>query len=164
MSIPTALISAISISTCGPWRTSGPVPSTRTVLLAGAARPPGRSRADADRGVVPCASLVAHTMTLANSGSTEEVLAVFFYGREDIIPEMFRRLSSTLHDAKTTTSMCVILSITSIATSNSMAIVTDPRAASCSKICSRARHIGPNGLCKLRAAVSKPGSAFGTAH
>jgi len=34
-------------------------------------------------------------MTLANSGSTEEVLAAFFYGREDIIPEMFRRLLKT---------------------------------------------------------------------
>jgi|HubBroStandDraft_4_1064222.scaffolds.fasta_scaffold01312_6 hypothetical protein len=45
-------------------------------------------------------AFVAHTMTLANSGSTEEVLAAFFYGREDIIPEMFRRLLSTLHDAK----------------------------------------------------------------
>src|ERR1700719_3980037 len=45
-------------------------------------------------------AFVAHTMTLANAGSTEEVLAAFFYGREDIIPEMFRRLLSTLHDAK----------------------------------------------------------------
>ena len=45
-------------------------------------------------------AFVAHTMTLANSGSTEEVLAAFFYGREDIIPEMFRRLLNTLHDAK----------------------------------------------------------------
>src|SRR5690348_12032872 len=45
-------------------------------------------------------AFVAHTMTLANSGSTEEVLAAFFYGREDIIPEMFRRLLATLHDAK----------------------------------------------------------------
>ena len=45
-------------------------------------------------------AFVAHTMTLANSGSTEEVLAAFFYGREDIIPEMFRRLLETLYGAK----------------------------------------------------------------
>ena len=45
-------------------------------------------------------TFVAHTMTLANSGSSEEVLAGFFYGREDIIPEMFRRLLDTLYGAK----------------------------------------------------------------
>jgi len=45
-------------------------------------------------------AFVAHTMGLANSGSTEEVLAAFFYGREDIIPEMFRRLLKTLSGAK----------------------------------------------------------------
>ena len=49
-------------------------------------------------------AFVTHTMTLAQSGSTEEVLAAFFYGREDIIPEMFSRLQKTLpgmkHDKK----------------------------------------------------------------
>jgi hypothetical protein len=45
-------------------------------------------------------AFVAHTMRLANTGSTEEVLAAFFYGREDIIPEMFRRLLDTLYGAK----------------------------------------------------------------
>src|SRR6201984_798204 len=43
---------------------------------------------------------VAHTMTLAQSGSTEEVVAAFFYGREDIIPEMFSRLQKTLPGMK----------------------------------------------------------------
>jgi Protein of unknown function (DUF3050) len=45
-------------------------------------------------------AFVAHTMTLANSGSTQGVLAAFFYGREDIIPEIFRRLLEALYDAK----------------------------------------------------------------
>ena len=45
-------------------------------------------------------TFVAHTMTLAQSGSTEEVLAAFFYGREDIIPEMFSRLQKTLAGAR----------------------------------------------------------------
>jgi hypothetical protein len=44
-------------------------------------------------------AFVAHTMALAQSGSTEEVLAAFFYGREDIIPEMFGRLKKTLPGA-----------------------------------------------------------------
>src|SRR3954451_9335411 len=45
-------------------------------------------------------SFVAHTMALANSASTEEVLAAFFHGREEIIPEMFRRLLNTLYDVR----------------------------------------------------------------
>ena len=39
-------------------------------------------------------------MALAQSGSTEEALAAFFYGREDIIPEMFSRLQKTLPGAR----------------------------------------------------------------
>jgi Protein of unknown function (DUF3050) len=45
-------------------------------------------------------AFVVHTMTLAQSGSTEEVLAAFFYGREDIIPEMFSRLQKTVLGTK----------------------------------------------------------------
>jgi hypothetical protein len=43
---------------------------------------------------------VTHTMTVVTKGRTEEVLAAFFYGREDIIPEMFRRLLNTLYDTQ----------------------------------------------------------------
>src|SRR4029077_6483558 len=47
-------------------------------------------------------AFVAHTMMLAHSGSTEEVLAAFFYGREDIIPEMFSRVRKILPGARKT--------------------------------------------------------------
>jgi hypothetical protein len=45
-------------------------------------------------------AFVKHTMSLTQSGSTEEVMAAFFYGREDIIPEMFSRLQKTLPGAR----------------------------------------------------------------
>src|SRR6476659_3954265 len=60
-------------------------------------------RAMVRTGVPPhVQAFVAHTMALAQSGSTEEVLAAFFYGREDIIPEMFSRLKKTLPGARKT--------------------------------------------------------------
>jgi hypothetical protein len=45
-------------------------------------------------------AFVAHTMAVAHRGTTEEVLAAFFHGREDVIPEMFRRLLNTLYQAE----------------------------------------------------------------
>ncbi len=60
-----------------------------------------RAMAMVRTGVPPhVQAFVAHTMALAQSGSTEEVLAAFFYGREDIIPEMFSRLQKTLPGAR----------------------------------------------------------------
>ena len=69
----------------------------RSLVLVGVPVEPALARIGAPPHVQ---TFVAHTMTLANSGSTEEVLAAFFYGREDIIPEMFRRLLDTLYGAK----------------------------------------------------------------
>jgi hypothetical protein len=69
----------------------------RSLVLVGAPVEAALARIGAPQYVQ---AFVAHTMALANSGSTEEVSAAFFYGREDIIPEMFRRLLDTLYDAK----------------------------------------------------------------
>jgi hypothetical protein len=41
-------------------------------------------------------AFVQTTMRFAGLGKPEEVLAAFFYGRENVIPEMFRRLVTTL--------------------------------------------------------------------
>lgn len=69
----------------------------RSLALAGIPVEVALSRIDAPPHV---RSFVAHTMALANSATTEEVLAAFFYGREDIIPDMFHRLLNTLYGAK----------------------------------------------------------------
>jgi hypothetical protein len=69
----------------------------RSLVLMGIPVAVALSRIGAPRHVQ---AFVSHTMSLANSDSTEEVLAAFFYGREDIIPEMFRRLLDTLYGAK----------------------------------------------------------------
>jgi hypothetical protein len=69
----------------------------RSLALAGIPVEVALCRIDAPPHV---RSFVAHTMALASSATTEEVLAAFFYGREDIIPEMFRRLLKTLYGAK----------------------------------------------------------------
>src|SRR6476660_2519835 len=89
MSIRTAPMSATSISTYAPSRKSATVPGSSV------------EAAMVRTGVPPhVQAFVAHTMVLARSGSTEEVLAAFFYGREDIIPEMFSRLQQTLPGAR----------------------------------------------------------------
>ncbi|KVZ88868.1 mangotoxin biosynthesis-involved protein MgoB [Burkholderia ubonensis] len=40
----------------------------------------------------PAGAFIAETLKVAQHGSLEQVLAYFFFGREDIIPGMFRRL------------------------------------------------------------------------
>ena len=85
-------------------------------------------------------AFVAHTMGLAQSGSTEEVLAAFFYGREDIIPEMFRRLQKTLPGARQDNDP--LRSTTSIGTLSWMATLTVQRGESRSKIWSGAHRRG----------------------
>jgi hypothetical protein len=40
----------------------------------------------------PIRRFVLHTMNVAINGSIEDVLGAFFYGREDVIPEMFQSL------------------------------------------------------------------------
>ena len=109
-------------------------------------------------------AFVAHTMTLAQSGSTEEVVAAFFYGREDIIPEMFSRLQKTLPGMKHDRIACAISSTTSSGTSSSMATVMVQWAGPCSTIWSAIRRNGTNALCAPRATASRPGSTFGMAH
>jgi DUF3050 family protein len=69
----------------------------RSLVVAGVPVEAALARAGAPPHVQ---AFVAHTMTLANSGRTEEVLAAFFYGREDIIPEMFGKLLQTLYGAR----------------------------------------------------------------
>jgi len=69
----------------------------RSLALVGVPVEVALARTGAPRHVQ---AFVAHTMALASSGSTEEVLAAFFYGREDIIPEMFQKLLDTLYGAK----------------------------------------------------------------
>lgn len=42
---------------------------------------------------------VKHTLELASNGKTHEVAAAFFYGREDIIPDMFQSLVEELQQS-----------------------------------------------------------------
>jgi hypothetical protein len=109
-------------------------------------------------------AFVAHTMALAHSGSTEEVLAAFFYGREDIIPEMFSRLLKTLHGARHSNE-CLRHLIYYI--DRHIELDGDshgPMGGSCSKISLRTRPKRASGLCAPLAAALRPGSTFGMAH
>src|SRR3977135_2622095 len=103
MSILMAPISATSISTFVRWRMAAPAGATsnRSARSRGGDGGCAVEAAMVRAGVPPhVQAFVAHTMTLAQSGSTEEVVAAFFYGREDIIPEMFSRLQDTLVGAR----------------------------------------------------------------
>src|SRR2546423_5255447 len=69
-------------------------------------------------------AFVAHTMALANSGSTEEVLAAFFMAAKTSSRRCSAGFSTRSMAPSMTTIACVISSTTSIATSNSMATAT----------------------------------------
>ena len=71
--------------------------SFRSFVLAGAPVEAALARVAAPSHVQ---AFVTHTMALAHRGTTDEVLAAFFHGREDVIPEMFRRLLNTLYQAE----------------------------------------------------------------
>jgi len=109
-------------------------------------------------------AFVAHTMMLAQSGSTEEVLAAFFYGREDIIPEMFSRLRKILPGARKTNDPLRHLSTISSGTLSSMVTVTGQWGGSCSMDWLRTRRRRTSGRCTQRATASRLGSTFGMAH
>ena len=94
---------------------------------------------------------------------TEEVVAAFFHGREDVIPEMFSRLQKTLPGARQDKDPLrhFIYYI-----ERHIELDGDshgPMGESCSKLWSRARRKGTSGLCAPRATASRPGSSFGMA-
>jgi hypothetical protein len=99
MSVPTAPMSATSHSTSAPCggANTRQFERFRSLVFVGVPIDVALTQVGAPSHVQ---AFVAHTMKLANSGSTEKVLAAFFYGREDIIPEMFRRLLDTLYGAR----------------------------------------------------------------
>ena len=111
-----------------------------------------------------CQAFVAHTMVLARSGSTEEVLAAFFYGREDIIPEMFSRLQKTLpgvkHDNDPLRHFIYYIERHIELDGDSHG----PMGRELLEVWSRTFRIGTNALCAPRATASRPGSSFGMAH
>ena len=72
----------------------------RTFLAALADGAPPARALDAAGVPAHVAAFVSFTLSLAAEGTTEEVAAAFFHGREDIIPDMFRALLDALDGAQ----------------------------------------------------------------
>jgi hypothetical protein len=58
------------------------------------------SALDDARVRAPAAAFVRSTFEILNAGSLPAIAAAFTYGREDIIPDMFERLITTLEEAR----------------------------------------------------------------
>lgn len=72
---------------------TGPITRFVEALTAGSDPPQALDRAGAPQAVRP---FVSHTLQVARDGRTHEVAAAFFFGREDLIPDMFQRLVDAL--------------------------------------------------------------------
>jgi len=72
---------------------TGPITRFVEALTAGSDPLQALDRAGAPQAV---RQFVSHTLQVARDGRTHEVAAAFFFGREDLIPDMFQRLVDAL--------------------------------------------------------------------